>query len=113
MSDRTRSSRRKSRLVRKESLWSRLKSAPFDFLLSVSETIETIHWDSLTYTLAIPGGVAGNVILLLCRVLVDRSYTTSASQSSLSSWGSSGDDIFASSVRSSASSWIYAIVSIT
>lgn len=102
----TQNRRKSRRLVRKESLWSRVKSAPFDFLLSVSESIETIHWDSLTKSVAVPGGIAATLVLLLCRIAVDRSAVAGAK----SSWSSGGDDIFAE--RSVASSWVYAIVSL-
>lgn len=69
----TRHRRKSAKLVRpRESLVARIQAAPLDLWLSASETIETIHWDELTHTLAVPGAVAGHVALALCRVVVTR-----------------------------------------
>lgn len=66
------SNRRKSvRIVRQESLFSRIKSAPLDIWLSLNESIETIEWDSYVYTVGIPAAVILDVTLLVCRVIIE------------------------------------------
>jgi hypothetical protein len=64
--------KRQRRLVRRESLWARLRGLPGDLALAASEQIETIDWAELRWSVLVPAGLAANVLLLLCRVAVDR-----------------------------------------
>jgi hypothetical protein len=78
------------RLVRRRPLLERIKAYlnPFDFLLWLSEEIETRDWDDQSF--ANPLGAALNLIFLLARANSGPSR-------------SSGDDVF---VDSSGSGWL-------
>lgn len=113
-SSRRTSRRQSSRIVRKENIISRLLALPLDFLLSFNEDIETINWDSYSNSIAIPAGSGANLVLLLCRLAVDKSkpsFTTWVNKSN------NGDEynLFISDItankRSGIGSLIYAITS--
>jgi hypothetical protein len=78
------------KIVRKQTLWNRLSSLPFDFWLSSSEYLELVDWDSKAYSVAIPSGAICNVLLLICRLYggkrrnVDSLFSDSESVETLS-----------------------------
>lgn len=87
----------RSRIVRRESLWSRITSAPFDLWLSLNESIESIEWDDYVYSIAIPSGTLSNLLLLFCRLAVDTSESTNKVSIGMSLLrGGEGGEIFAS-----------------
>ncbi|KAF5092421.1 hypothetical protein D0Z03_002870 [Geotrichum reessii] len=69
---RHRTGKKKRRLIRRESLFTRLRNLPYDLALAASELIETIEWAALRWSVLVPAGVGANAALLLCRVFVDR-----------------------------------------
>ena len=56
------------RLIRRQSLASRLSSYPQDLLLSLNEAYELLEWDSLSDSLAIPFGVCFNGIYIFVKL---------------------------------------------
>lgn len=69
---RHRTGKKKRRLIRRESLFTRLRNLPYDLALAASERVETIEWEALRWSVLVPAGVGANAALLLCRVFVDR-----------------------------------------
>lgn len=59
------------RIVRKQSLASKLKSYPFDLLLALNEQRELIDWDSYSKTFALPFGVLLTVTYFFIRLWQD------------------------------------------
>lgn len=59
------------RIVRKQSLLSKVKSYPFDFLLYINEIRLSIDWDEYTMTLALPLGALLTVISLVIKVVTN------------------------------------------
>lgn len=80
--------------VRKQPLGERIKSAlnVYDFLLSVSEGIESYGWDQVEKAWAAPIGVAFNLIFLISRANVgkrSKSYDDVFGESTGSGWAAS------------------------
>lgn len=59
------------RIVRKQSLTSRLRSYPFDLLLALNEQRELIDWDSYSETIAFPLGFILTIIYFFIRLWQD------------------------------------------
>lgn len=57
------------RLVRRQSVWSRVLASinPFDYLLTVATDIEAYDWDALQTVVGTPLGFALNLLCLLAR----------------------------------------------
>ncbi|KAF5092763.1 hypothetical protein D0Z00_004425 [Geotrichum galactomycetum] len=91
----TKKKKKQRRLVRRESLWVRLRGLPGDLALAASEQIETIDWAELRWSVLVPAGLAANVILLLCRVAVDRARARGVDLASTAAGGSSGSRVMA------------------
>lgn len=51
--------------VRKESLWSRLQTYPFDFFLYVNETVSSTPWDDYAETVGIPAGYSLSALYII------------------------------------------------
>lgn len=85
-----RKKKQKRRLVRRESLWARLRGLPGDLALAASEQIETIEWSELRWSVLVPAGVAANVILVLCRVAVDRARARGLDLAAATGTGAAG-----------------------
>lgn len=60
-----------SRVIRKTSLVSKIKSYPFDFLLYVNELRLSIDWDEYTVSLALPLGAVLTLVSLVIKVVVN------------------------------------------
>jgi hypothetical protein len=60
-----------ARFVRKQSLWSRIKSYPFDLLLELNEQRELIDWDSYSDTIALPLGFTLTTLYFFIRLSQD------------------------------------------
>ena len=77
------------RLIRRRPLWQRLKAYfdPLDFLLWLSEELETSDWEEWQKEWATPIGIGMNLVMLIARA-----------NSSNSSSGY-GNDVFAEDVR--------------
>lgn len=78
-----------SRLIRKQSIWSRLTSWPFDMWLAVNESIGLIEWNSYCYSVAMPLGGVLDLVFLFCRIYRDISSKTAVGYSIHSSSPSS------------------------
>ncbi|KAH3667024.1 hypothetical protein WICMUC_005371 [Wickerhamomyces mucosus] len=59
------------KIIRKQSLISRIKSFPLDFLLALNEQRELIDWDSYSETIAIPLGIVLTLIYFFIRLYQD------------------------------------------
>lgn len=59
---------KKKKLVRRQSLSTRLANYPLDLLLSLSESVELVDWDAQAYSWGLPAGGACCVLLMLCRI---------------------------------------------
>lgn len=64
--------RKSKRLVRKEPIISKLSSIPLDWWLYFTESIDAIEWDNYIFLVGLPAGTVANIVLLLCRNIVDR-----------------------------------------
>jgi hypothetical protein len=64
--------RRKSRIVRRQSQWSKIGSLPFDLWLACSEAILLVDWDALSETVTVPAGGCFNAALWVCRIWKSR-----------------------------------------
>ncbi|ANB12623.1 conserved fungal protein [Sugiyamaella lignohabitans] len=115
----------KQRLVRQQSLWSKVSAYPFDLWLSVSEDIQLVDWDAYAQPVGLPSGLGATIILWFCRLYVSgfrRKTVTSAN--SWKNWfrNSHTDDIlvdftpdhsgFASGIFKATSSFIAYFVSL-
>ncbi|CCH42281.1 putative membrane protein [Wickerhamomyces ciferrii] len=61
----------RGRIVRKQSLFKKLKSYPFDLLLALNEQRELIDWDSYSKTIALPSGFILTTVYFLVRLWQD------------------------------------------
>ena len=68
----------------------RLRGLPGDLALAASEQIETIEWSELRWSVLVPAGVAANVILVLCRVAVDRARARGLDLAAATGTGAAG-----------------------
>ena len=85
--------------VRRQPLLERIKSYlnPFDFLLWLSEEIESSGWEALEKEWAIPIGIGLNVVFIVARANSKSSYK-------------SHDDIFADVQGPGVLAWLVSIV---
>ena len=80
--------------VRKQPLIERLQATlnPYDFLLWLSEEIESQGWDQIEKVWALPIGVVANLVFLIARANVgkkSRSYDDVFGESTGPGWGTS------------------------
>lgn len=70
----------RKRIVRSQSLWSRITSWPFDTWLAVNESLNLIEWDSYSVSVALPLGMILSILLLIFRVYYDITQNSGSSQ---------------------------------
>lgn len=59
--------RKSTKLVRRQNIWTRISSYPFDLLLRLNEDFELIDWDSLAVQVGLPLGAICCGLLMICR----------------------------------------------
>lgn len=59
--------RKSTKLVRRQSVWAKISSYPFDLLLRLNEDFELIDWDSLAVQVGLPLGAVCSGLLMICR----------------------------------------------
>lgn len=67
-----------ARVVRKQSLWTRLKSYPLDLLLELNEQRELVDWDAYAESMALPLGLILTVVYFFIRFWQDNGVVNEA-----------------------------------